>query len=201
MKTVANVFLFIVFLIIAMGSACKKELTENAPVITYGKDFFPNEIGNEWVYEVYDSMTSKQYDVTIRIVGRTAFTQNVDAKVWTFKYPDKIDTNYVVTDNNVVKIYARDKFERKDTYVLPLVVNATWLGSWIYDKYQVIGRDSISVNKIHFIEAFNIKENAVSHNFIRTKDEWFVPNLGMVKKYRFEYYENKAWKLKSSKLI
>ncbi len=167
------------------------------------KSFFPNEIGNQWVYSVYDSTKLTQYDVTITITS-TDFINNRKVNVWTIEYPGRTETNFVSVDNDTINFWGSDRITVEHTYLLPFSIGNRWTGSWIGDQYNIIGQQSITVGGQTFQNAYNIKEFATSPNFRRTKDEWFVPYLGMVKRYRFEYDfslpDDKVWTLKSRKL-
>ena len=161
---------------------------------------FPNQVGDRWVYDVFDSTSLNSYDVTVTISTATS-VRNKIMNVWTFKYPTRLDTNYVTTNSDTIVFIAKDKTTVIDTYVLPLAAGSKWFGSWIFDIYSIPQRSTVSVHGQSFEGSFNVKEIATSPNFRRSKDEWFTPYVGMVKKYRFEYAfslpDNKVWYLKS----
>lgn len=196
--------MLVYFLTLVVGISCSYDTQEKIPVITYSKDYFPNSIGNEWVYDVFDSITNKEYEVKITIVKAVPFSPGVIAKMWKIKYPTRIDSLFVVEDNGTVKVYDWNKYSRADTYILPLNVGATWQGSWTYDLYRVEKQDSIIINNNHFKNGINILELGTAPNYKRTKNEWFIPYLGMARRYRYEYNlslpDYKAWRIKSSNL-
>jgi hypothetical protein len=172
----------------------------DVPLNVNSQLLFPNQVGNRWVYNVYDSGAVTSYDVTVTISSTTTIKNKI-VNIWIFKYPNKIDTNYVTVNSDTIIFFARDKITVVDTYVLPLAVGNKWVGEWINDNYTVTQQSAVSVNGRSFQDSFNIKENARSPNFIRIKDEWFTPFIGAVKRSRFEYDlappTNRVWYLKS----
>jgi hypothetical protein len=172
----------------------------DVPLNVNSQLLFPNQVGNRWVYNVYDSTALTSYDVTVTISSTTSIKNKI-VNIWTFKYPNMIDTNYVTVKSDTITFFARNKITVVDTYVLPLTVGNKWMGDWINDNYTVTQQSAVSVDWRSFQGSFNIKENARSPNFIRIKDEWFAPFVGTVKKSRFEYDlappTNRVWYLKS----
>lgn len=190
-------------IILLVGSACASS-DSSIPSITYSKDYFPNSVGNEWVYSVYDSVLAKQETVIVKIVGTKMLSTGQIGTIWTFHYPERTDTNYVVIQNDTVVFHSSSLFGVTHTYVIALFSGESWIGDWIYDQYSVPTIGSKIVNKVQFDSAAQIREYGYSPNFLRRKDEWFVPRLGMVYRYRFEYDfslpDIKVWTLVSSKL-
>jgi hypothetical protein len=116
-----------------------------------------------------------------------------------------IDTNYVVTKGDTIIFLMATQGGPQHTYALPLKKVSAWLGSWIYDEYTIPYEGEYNLNQRKFPLAYNIKEYATSYpNYLRRKDEWFVPRLGMV--YRFieeygaGYPKRKVFRLYSSQL-
>ena len=186
-----------------MIAACSSN-DQVAPAISYGSAYFPNEVGDEWVYDVYDSVQEKRYSVTVRVAGTIMLPQKGATKIWTFQYPEAIDTNYVVRTNDTIVFYSKDLIDKVHVFVVPMTVGNTWFGGWLYDQYMVSSLTSKKVNGVSYDSAYLINENGNSPNYRRIKAEWFVPKLGMVERYRFEYDfslpDIKVWSLKSSRL-
>jgi len=194
---------FKISVVLLAGSGCEST-TSSVPNITYSKEYFPNKPGDQWVYNVYDSVLNTQEIVTVRVIGTKELPDKNVAKVWLFEYPDVTDTSYVVTLKDTILFYAPDLISIDHVYLTPLRVGSTWTGGWTNDQYAVQTSGSVIVNTMRFDSAYEIKETAHSLNFFRKKDEWFVPGLGMVERNWYEYNlsppENKVWKLKSSNL-
>ncbi len=171
--------------------------------ISLGSSYFPNEIGDTWVYDVFDSTRQSRYYVTVEVSGITTVKGN-PAKMWTMKYPYEIDTCYVVVLDSSRIVYNQDKYSVADNYIIPIKTNKAWQGAWIFDNFRVAGSDSVTLPDKRKLLGFHIVERGTSPNYLRLKDEWFVPYLGRTNFYRYEYHNgpanNKSWKLVASKL-
>lgn len=195
---------WLILAIVALFSCTDDHAVQQIPNgITLGSTYFPNEIGDTWIYDVFDSTRQSQYYVTVNISGNS-IVNGKPAKIWTFKYPYEIDTCYVVTFDSTVIVYNRDKYSVADNYKVPIKTNNIWLGSWIYDNYKVTNSDYVNLPDKRKLIGYRILERGTSPNYLRLKDEWFVPYLGKVNFFRYEYHNgpanNKIWRLVACKL-
>jgi hypothetical protein len=163
-----------------------------------GTRYFPNDIGNVWRYEVIDSTRLRKDYVTVRVTGTTS-VQNLEAKIWTYQYPYKTDTSYVVATDTSVIVFNSDRYSTAMTYVLPLQSGRTWKGAWIFDDYVIGKSDSVALSNGQKRWGYNIKETGTSPNYLRTRNEWFVPYYGTALLHRYEYNngpaDHKYWQL------
>ena len=94
-------------------SSCHQE-----PIIpnTQASEYFPNKVGDKWVYEVYDSVKKRLDVVTVEITGKTTLPKGEDVTIWLYKYPGKIDTNYLLQSGDTMKFIAALNLNPNDYY-------------------------------------------------------------------------------------
>ncbi|MEO6540089.1 MAG: hypothetical protein ABIN74_03815, partial [Ferruginibacter sp.] len=101
--------LIVILVSVAAISSCRKENDPPQNIISE----FPNEIGNHWRYlYTWGTAIVHQDTIDVDIVGTRAMPNGQTAKVWVYKvqsnsYPALIDTNYVIVDSQLVKVYLR----------------------------------------------------------------------------------------------
>ena len=189
----SKLIFFILVTILFIASSCIKE--KDIPPI----DYFPNEIGYTWVYNIYDSVAKKSDTLQISIIG----SKNIDgsdSKIWLLTYPNKTDTFFVSEKNDTVIF--NTGIVRK-VYVFPFFVNQIWdeyLAS-LTRKSEVIGIENISTEAGVFNNTYIISRFLAGYNYYLKEKVYFKPGVGIVKLYSFEYNlsapEIKTWELKS----
>ena len=85
-----------------MLSACKNSTENNPPPDS--TNTFPNKVGDQWVYSVYDSLSHSVDTLIISIVGTTV-GNGKDLTIWTRKSNFYNDTIYVNVNQNTVYYY------------------------------------------------------------------------------------------------
>lgn len=107
--------------------------------------------------------------------------------IWTYTSPNGVDTNYVFSNKDSVVFYSNRKLDNTtaitNSYHFPLTIGAKWQVSFQDDTSTVIGNSNISVNNKTYNNAFLIREKGHANNYSIMKDQWFVPNIGMIKMY------------------
>jgi len=184
---------FIILVFIAVISSCKKENNPSQNIISE----FPNEIGNHWRYLYTWGFAIIRHDtIDVDIVGTRTITGGQTAKVWAYKYnfnnyPMVRDTNYVVVDSQLVKvyIYAYGSYYERKRYKLPVTVGDTWTipqnykdTTWVRDNY------SVNVPAGTFTNTYELRqERKYIVNSWTNNDIWLSPQVGLVKFNQSEY--------------
>jgi hypothetical protein len=196
-------------LLILLLTACQK--TNNTP----SAEFFPNQVGDHWVYK-YSLSLSPDIDtglIKVDIVGQITLPDGEKAKIWATRYsndPNNIDTSYVVSDASLVKIYNGDiclpcttqmPGERR-RYILPLAVNNKWYSALVFgDTTKVLSELNLSTPAGIFKNTFQLSKTIGYAVNSYTIDTIFLSsNIGMTKFIQEEYSlgpfpGNGIWKL------
>ena len=101
-------------------TGCRKDSDVTGPM---AGPYFPNAVGNEWHYAVYDSLSRQASALTVRVVGTAALSDGQPATVWRYTFTTRIDTQYVTIRGDTVRAYAgRDarRSQRVVWAILPL---------------------------------------------------------------------------------
>lgn len=192
--------LFIVFF--QFFSGCSKDTLKPN---TQATEYFPNKVGDKWVYSVYDSTKKRMDDVSVEITGTTTLPKGELANIWIYKYPDRVDTNFVFQSGDTVKFVPAldinpNDYVVKETYVFPLSVGNSWTNLFLYDSVHVTKKTQISINNLQFDSTYFLIEKGQTFNYFIYAEEYFKPMIGMVQLSRYEYNfftpDNKVWYLK-----
>ncbi len=79
-KVIAKLCFTGILVFVSLINSC--DSTEPSLPIAVSDDYFPNNIGNEWSYQFYDSLRSISDTIIVSIVGDTALSANRTAKIW-----------------------------------------------------------------------------------------------------------------------
>jgi hypothetical protein len=194
--------------------ACNKDTTI---LNQKSADYFPNKVGNYWIYEVNDTSQinyhqgyPRTYDVKVSIISEKVMVDGNYATVWTYQFPWGVDTNFIRLVGDTIKVYdtsyssnIRDlEFPRK-LFILPFINGASWKGKllWI-DTFNVSKNYNLSNGFLNFDSSFNIYHYYYGSQDLRQYDNyWFEPNIGFVKIYYKHFYgapwEYYTWNLKN----
>jgi hypothetical protein len=170
------------FLAILLCLGCAQKKSENVEP----QNYFPNSVGDSFIYRVTDSVNNNVFNVFVSVVGSTKMSNGLPVNIWTYKYPNSIDTNYVFSNKDSVIFYgSRDtdpnKVIIKNVYHLPVTVGAKWRVSFIGDSSKVVKNDTLQINGKSYNNVYLIHEHFYLTNVITTRDQWFAPNIGLVK--------------------
>ena len=196
--------------------SCDKDTaTANKPA----SEYFPNSVGNNWEYDVYDSSSARmhsdfprEYTVKVSIIGNKTLLDNSKASIWLYQYPWGTDTNYVSVVSDTVKIY--DPFRIKDLhgllfplriYILPFAAEKRWDGKLLLiDSFHIYTEHQVSLLHQSFTDCFRMYHYYLAPNIENIDNYWFKPNIGMLKIYYSDYnnapYDIYLWQLKSYSL-
>jgi len=176
-------------------------------------DYFPNKVGDQWVYNVIDTSYLNGGNVTTSIVTVTIVGTTIDAvsgdslTIWQYKWPNKIDSEYVeeIMDDTVrvlirsvddpgrfySKVSGTDgNWEEINFYILPLIIS---------NQYN-LSNDPVNIHSIlsapnyPYSDLRGNLQSQPSFEIIRrtwggvpnsgvTIDEIYAPHIGMVKEH------------------
>jgi len=199
-----NVMIPLLLFAIIYTTSCHKDLELSMPN-TQASEYFPNSVGDKWIYNVYDSINKKMDEVSIEIIGTTTLPKGEHATVWTYNYPDRIDTSFVFESGDTIKFVPAlnlnpNDYVVKKKYVIPFSIGNFWTNAFLYDTIHVITETHLTVNNLQFDSTYFLKEKGETVNYFIYAEEYFKPNVGMVQLSKWEYDffipENKVWYLK-----
>ena len=173
-------------LILLLPLACNKSNSGS----TSSPDVFPNKFGDRWQYLVKDTTTqgnqessSTQYTVNVEIVGMVQWSSGINASIWQFSYPDRIDTNFVFQTGDTIKFIDRTGKFLIRQYIIPFRIGSSWPYVQGYPQVTVIGEGSINIGSNTFAGAWEIYGNAGIPDGSFFVDERFADHVGFVRKY------------------
>ncbi len=196
----SDLFYVIIALIIPfLLSACENSTDNNPPEVNAGS--FPNKVGDQWVYAVYDSLSASIDTLTVSIADTTR-TNGKDLTIWVRKSHTYNDTLYVSVDKSTVNFYEDPNSDVVDhSIVFPLEVGKTWKNpNQAPDSSIVKSKEPVSVPADDFPNAYMIERNWGGFNVHGHSITWFVDNVGIVKMYNLEQgfvYIKEDWELLS----
>lgn len=177
-------------------------------------EYFPNNVGNFWEYEVYDSSQirdnpnfPRQYNVKVRITGITKLVDNKDAAVWNYEYPWGNEIKYfrIVTDSIKVydTVYSRtvtNLLYPRELFIQPFFNGQEWSGKLLWTDSFYVKKDTIEP----FKNVFQIRRKYIGQQTYYHTNYWFSPHVGFVKIYRDQINmgirTSEVWTLKSYQL-
>jgi hypothetical protein len=183
----------IVFLfcgLVLLGWSCKKIHEGSAG--HDASDFFPNKVGDTWLYHVTDTLLTTQtvdsireYDMTVSVVDSTILPGGIKSNVWVYDSPSGKDTNYVFQNADTINfaVLFGPKIEVIRRYILPLQLHQ----SWIYNTSSIrnVTIDSIEdimtgQNQFH---TFHLSGSIGWPDAMVYIEEWIADHVGLVKRY------------------
>ena len=175
-------FLFLFAVSFFFLSSCAQKKSE----IKIADKYFPNTLGTQYTYRVTDSLAKKTITVTVLIAGTSTLSNGQPVNIWTYKFPDHIDTNYVFNDKDSVVFYGSRQLDRSKIEILnslhfPISVHRKWRVSFIGDSSTVINNTVFTQNGTSYQNTFLIHEYGHSYNYTINKYLWFTPNVGLVR--------------------
>lgn len=170
---------------------------------------FPKELGFNWEFFVYDSLTSTSKTVNVSISDTIRYADSMLYYLWIYEYPDKIDSHLVKINGDTVSFHS---LYLPLTYadfriVFPLKEGAVWEGG------SLMPSDSCEVTEVD--PYFNFKKcndpvGPVGYHIERYTwnpneygyySYWVTPYLGIVKIAKREIFwvmtKNETWEMLS----
>ncbi len=195
MKTISKSFITGIILISVAFTGCKKD-----PVGLYSDEYFPNSIGNSWVYHRFDSLAMEQTSLQVDILRDTLGSDGLTYRMWVFSKSNIYDTLYVRTLPDSVKFYRYPEGYPVDVMVIPLSVGQSWQHPiMVRDSSKVVSVETLTVNSFTFENTYLIHHRIMAFNDYLSEDRWFVPHVGLVKlenwHYLFGWISKENWSL------
>ncbi len=192
--------IFVIFLTACTGSL------ENDNNSIFTIDRFPNNIGNNWNYYLFNENGEKTGNLSCKIISDTTIN-NIPSRVWEYisahdsllgtTVTGLLSHRYLITDGNSISInYIRNsQYYIKSIFKLPFNIGKEWQysftinGDIIDQDYRVLNIESISLdNKIYYpsfrvLQQITLKDSINDPNPFLTEytERWFVPDIGIVK--------------------
>jgi hypothetical protein len=185
----------LIIIAITLTGCLKKN---DCPVMS--SEYFPNRVGNWWIYNRFDSLSMERTSLRVEIMGDSLFKDGKNYKVWVFNKSNLYDTLFVRTTADSVLF-----FRYPDGFPMEVMLKPVWVGqSWTHpfffrDSTRVLAKDTLVVNQIVFPDSYRIRRRLFAFNDYMTDDRWFVPYLGIVKlenwHYLFGWISKENWML------
>jgi len=175
------------------------------------KSYFPNSIGNQWIYEIHDEI-KKTYDtVTVTITGDTTIEEQ-RYMIWQYDYKNYLNNLYYsVSKDSIIVLDLWDYYtDTVQLYRIPFEFVFQQL--WFIQDYTLWNNNwnmVIDVNEnVMFGAYISQKVVLIKHRCIRPNDYleeriWFKPYLGIVRKevnHTGKGAKNMTWSLIDSKI-
>jgi hypothetical protein len=166
----------------------------------YLPQYFPNAVGDSWVYDVTDSAQSTpnnpspplRYSVKVVITGTKVLLDGIGASVWQYQYPWGNDTNFVRITGDTVKIFSLTYSRSLDDlnypqviFLLPFQINNRWDGKLLnIDSSRVISQSEVTIPSAQtYSNCLEIYHHYIGPNTEFNDYYWFKANVGMVSIY------------------
>jgi hypothetical protein len=186
-----------ILILLIVLSGCRKE----PDCYKLSDEYFPNRIGNWWIYDRFDSLAMEQTTLRIGIIRDSVWKDGNTYKMWVFHKSNLYDTLYVRNTVDSVLCYRYLEGSPEEVMLFPLSVGLSWVHPiLVRDSTHVISKDTVDVGANEFSNAFQIHRRLFAFNDYLTDDRWFVPYLGIVKlenwHYLFGWISKENWYLK-----
>jgi len=160
-------------------------------------EYFPNKVGNNWEYRVFDSISNKSESLIVSIIGNKIIN-DVNSSVWLLSYTNQTDTFFVHQSQD--SLIFNSNRSAKRIYVIPFSVNQVWKESYFSSSNsKVIRTEDVKVYGGNFNETFVIERSIKGNNYSLYQKIYFKPNVGIIKLYTKEYnlgpVQTKTWEL------
>lgn len=144
--------------------------------------YFPNAVGNQWVYNLYDSLSHTFDTLTVTITGNTTLADSMEAAIWVYDYAVRqfVDTQYVSVRDSLVLVYRRKAgdigpLQPDLEYVIPFRIGQTWMRD-LLTMYSVENTDQLIPDFRN--TSYRIRRTTVSSG---TDFLWFHPHIGLTR--------------------
>jgi hypothetical protein len=193
----AKISLPSLLILLILLSGCRKE----NECVSLSDEYFPNSIGNRWVYDRFDSLNLEKSTLTVEIVRDSVYTDGKSYRMWVFGKTNMYDTLYVRTTPDSVLFFRYLEGFPQEVMLLPLKTGLSWTHPYfVRDSTWVIAMDTLVRQDDVYPNAYAIQRRLFAFNDYLTDTRWFVPNLGIVRlenwHYLFGWISKENWYLK-----
>lgn len=149
-----------------------------------------NQIGNEWMYDVYVDSTSNPGQAKITVVSDTVLDNGKPARKWRIELPDQALFRYVEINPDTFKQYDSPAHP-EPRHLIPmnqLAVGHQWEGLFCFDTATVVQQASFSVAGTTYEESWQLDRKAgFCVNWYMEQTLWWRNDLGFVRLETTEY--------------
>ena len=181
-----NIIFYILIIFSFLLVNCKKEKPGiSDPTHNDSVGYFPNNIGMQWKYFYYDSLSNNSDTVIVEIIGDTSFANDRIARIWEYRFKTTIERKYIETLGDTINIYNNLTHQWINTkFIIPFEIGEKWeVDAFSNDSCYVVENISLTVLSGIFSECYVIKETWSFVNDYGQIYTWFVPYIGIVKKH------------------
>lgn len=186
-----------IILLLCVAALLSCEKTDNL-----SSEYFPNSIGNYWVYSVTDNLNHKTYDVKISVEG-DSLIDGIMYKKWKYSMPDNTDFYLVRASNDTVCWYFVNisSLSLSDMILTPWHRGDEWKIKGRTDTYEITGNTSVEAGGEKFSNVSKIIKKNNNPNDMGHTEYDMKPFLGLVKAVHYDYYlgivaGDDVWELK-----
>jgi hypothetical protein len=193
--------IIIIFVALLTVASCKKENEEP----TLSDQYFPNRVGNYWVYDRFDSLDMEATELKIEIVKDSVANDGYTYCMWLFSKSKMYDTLYVRTTEDSILFYRYLEGYPFEVMLQPLTLGQKWTQPYmVRDSSFVLTKDTLTIGSFQYPNAYKIHRRLAAFNDYMSDDRWFIPNLGIAKlenwHYLFGWISKETWLLTSYNL-
>jgi|GEM_PF-3124532 len=193
----------IIFIFVAIVTlvSCKKENEEPS----LSDQYFPNRVGNHWIYDRFDSLEMVSTELRIDIIRDSIAGDGQTYAMWVFSNSKMYDTLYVRTTEDSVLFYRYPEGYPLEIMLQPLSTGKKWTQPYmVRDSSFVLSKDTLAIGSFQYTNAYKIHRRLSAFNDYMSEDRWFVPYLGIARlenwHYLFGWISKENWQLKSFNL-
>lgn len=178
---------------------CHKDSQPIISPLSNASRVFPNTLGSQFVYAVFDSISMSSDTVTVTIASRKTLSDKKQVTLWEYNYGTHKDSEYVMFWGDTVQILNKlTQPSLKTILIFPLMPGKNWNGVNKWETYRVIGKEAVTTGAGHFPDAILVEKQWKLLNDYGRELLWFVRDIGFVKKHRVEMgfsIVNRRWEL------
>lgn len=168
----------------------------------FSDEYYPNQIGNWWVYERFDSLSMERSDLRVEIVGESVHKDGNKYTIWIFGKNNLYDTLYVRKSGDSILQYRYTDGSPMETLILPLSQGKYWHNPFMFfDTTRVAGPEKLITPAGIYDNSWRLTRKWYAFNEFISDNRWFVPYLGIVKLERSHRLwgpiSNETWELKN----
>ncbi len=160
--------------------SCDEETRES---VEGAEESFPNGVGSQWVYAVYDSITGSADTAQVDIMRTVDIGNGIEAAVWRYTRSEAVWYRYMrTTGSRVIEYRDTNRASGNTLYYFPLEVGIRWVSNPTWDDTStVVMRDTVSFPARVFENAVFVERRWNTPGSSGRTDTWFVPKVGIVK--------------------
>jgi len=158
-----------------------------------GADYFPNKVGNQWTYRVFNYVTENWDTAVVNIIGYDTLEgidTVVEATVWEAVWDYKTDSQYVVEYDNTVMVFETiSSVYPVAKYIFPLEEGAAWAYRHAYgEAITTISTPESCTEMYDYCFYYHTTVEGVPFDDHSVYWGLLAPHVGMVRGYRSEEF-------------